>query len=160
MRAKKSCPHRDLIPSSEARPSLRHSSRNSKSNLLFLVPNFIQDGRKIYVVQQTITPLNYGFSLYWFSWTSPTAQQHYSEKPNTEFHPNRSISMQWTASNSFIPLSKLLQMLSRFSRNSALPRRLVKNSYSEFHEIPSNVLAADTRLQKDGRRLHVKQASF
>ena len=49
------------------------------------VPNFIQDGRKISIVQQTITPLKYGFSLYWFSWNSPTAQQHYSETQTPNF---------------------------------------------------------------------------
>jgi hypothetical protein len=81
------------------------------------------------------------------------------ETQNTKFHPNRSVSMQRTARNSVIPLSKLLLMQSRFSRNSTLPRRLVKNSYSAFHENPSNALAADTRLQ-DGRTSSPRKAGF
>jgi hypothetical protein len=52
--------------------------------------------------------------------------------------------METAYKNEFVPSSKYLQ-LRQFSRNQAPQQRSVKNSYTEFHENPTNCLVAETR---------------
>jgi hypothetical protein len=81
-----------------------------------------------------------------------TAQIHRVEIFYIQFHPNQARYMEGTHRNSFIPLCNIHCHLANFHRTNVRLTtfcRILKGSYTEFHENLPNGLATDSKSHKN-----------
>ena len=132
--------------------SLRRFTRNSqprsKGSWTFPVPNFIRIESKMQKIGSNVNLSPYikvHISLQRFA-RGPLKKRHQVKIPYTGFHPPRSRSMENIGRDSCGSLEWRVTHTQSIVTKGWL---FMKNSYTEFHENPTNALVADTS-QTDG----------